>query len=143
MNVENQDAHVEAESRVNEPVTIVIFGASGDLTHRKLIPALYIAYVNKLLPENFSIVGFARRDYDDEIFRGMMDEAIRDHARIPAQEEPLKEFISRITYHKGDLTTIEAYQTMAEKLSDTARIPSTGCTTYRSNRTCSILQFSI
>ncbi|HEY5653239.1 MAG TPA: hypothetical protein VIR63_02585, partial [Pontiella sp.] len=59
------------ESRVTDPVTIVIFGASGDLTHRKLIPALYIAYAQKLLPEKFTIVGFARRDYDAEMFRGM------------------------------------------------------------------------
>ena len=47
-------------NQVNEPVTIVIFGASGDLTQRKLIPALFSAYQKKLLPEEFSIMGFAR-----------------------------------------------------------------------------------
>src|ERR1700691_4405192 len=52
-----------------EPCGIIIFGASGDLTHRKLMPALYDLYHAKLLPENFFIVGSARTRWNDKIFR--------------------------------------------------------------------------
>lgn len=111
------------ETRVNDPVTIVIFGASGDLTHRKLIPALYIAYAQNLLPDKFTIVGFARRDYDDDIFRGMMDEAIREFSRLDVDEEKLATFIQHIRYHKGDISAADAYTDLKEKFSDTATYP--------------------
>jgi glucose-6-phosphate 1-dehydrogenase len=55
--------------KVSEPCGIIIFGASGDLTHRKLMPALYDLYHAKLLPENFFIVGSARTRWNDKIFR--------------------------------------------------------------------------
>jgi glucose-6-phosphate 1-dehydrogenase len=58
-----------------QPCIIVIFGASGDLTRRELIPSLYSLNCLNLLPENFAIVGFARRDYSDESFRSEMKNA--------------------------------------------------------------------
>ena len=112
-----------AESRIQDPVTIVIFGASGDLTHRKLIPALYVAFVQDLLPEQFAIIGFARRDYDDEIFRDMLAESIRQFSRIPAEEEAVVRFVGHIHYHKGDLSTPEAYAALKERLLDTGTFP--------------------
>ena len=80
-----------SEQQICDPVTIVIFGASGDLTHRKLIPALYAAYQQKLLPEHFSIIGFARRDYNSELFRSMMSESVNKFSRLNVDEEILKE----------------------------------------------------
>ncbi|MEA2069319.1 MAG: glucose-6-phosphate dehydrogenase [Verrucomicrobiota bacterium] len=111
------------ESRVNDPVTIVIFGASGDLTHRKLIPALYIAYAQDLLPENFTIVGFARRDYDDGTFRGMMADSIKEFSRMPADGKTVARFVEHIRYHKGDLSTPEAYSGLNEKFQDLETYP--------------------
>lgn len=55
--------------RTPEPCTVVIFGATGDLTHRKLVPALYNLQRERLLPPGFSVVGFARRDWSDDFFR--------------------------------------------------------------------------
>src|SRR5439155_27348045 len=55
--------------RVIEPCSIVIFGASGDLTSRKLIPALYHLFVDKQLPSPVRIIGFARREKSDEVWR--------------------------------------------------------------------------
>ena len=52
-----------------EPCVMVIFGATGDLTHRKLLPALYNLALEHPLPAGFSVVGFARRPYNDDIFR--------------------------------------------------------------------------
>ncbi|MBV8078076.1 MAG: glucose-6-phosphate dehydrogenase, partial [Planctomycetaceae bacterium] len=56
-------------ARVPEPCAVVLFGASGDLTHRKLGPALYHLGAGGNLPPDFAIVGFARRDWTDETFR--------------------------------------------------------------------------
>ncbi len=111
------------ESRVSEPVTIVIFGASGDLTHRKLIPALYISYAQGLLPERFTIVGFARRDYDDAVFRGMLADSIKEFSRVSADDETVARFVEHIRYHKGDISTPEAYLALKEKLTDTETYP--------------------
>lgn len=111
------------ESRVNDPVTIVIFGASGDLTHRKLIPALYIAYAQGLLPERFTIVGFARRDYDDEIFRGMLADSVKEFSRLPADDRTVADFVRHIRYHKGDISTIGAYEDLRKKFEDVETYP--------------------
>jgi glucose-6-phosphate 1-dehydrogenase len=111
------------DSRVQDPVTIVIFGASGDLTHRKLIPALFMAYAQNLLPENFTIVGFARRDYDDENFQGMMAEAVKEFSRIPTDDDTVQRFVGHIRYHKGDISTPSAYEELKEKFKDTVAYP--------------------
>ncbi|WP_372796763.1 glucose-6-phosphate dehydrogenase [Pontiella sp.] len=111
------------ETRVNDPVTIVIFGASGDLTHRKLIPALYISYAQNLLPDRFTIVGFARRDYDDEIFRSMMADSIREFSRLPTDDETIGRFVQHLHYHKGDISSEEAYTELKGKFEDTETYP--------------------
>jgi hypothetical protein len=63
--------------RKGAPCIIVIFGASGDLTKRKLIPAIYHLAVEKLLPKNFGLVGFARADMDSEKFRAQIDAELK------------------------------------------------------------------
>lgn len=114
---------IVGESRVRDPVTIVIFGASGDLTHRKLMPALYIAYAQGLLPTTFGIVGFARRDYDEGLFRNMMTDSIKEFSRIPPDEETLIRFAEHIHYHKGDISSPEAYGELKEKFKDAETYP--------------------
>jgi len=114
---------IAGERRVDDPVTIVIFGASGDLTHRKLIPALYIAYAQDLLPSTFTIVGFARRDYDDATFRGMMAVSIKKFSRIPVDEETVARFVEQIRYHKGDISSPGAYAELKEKFRDVEAYP--------------------
>jgi glucose-6-phosphate 1-dehydrogenase len=111
------------ESRVNDPVTIVIFGASGDLTHRKLIPALYIAYAQNLLPETFAIVGLARRDYDDQSFRDLLAASIKEFSRLPVDGETVDRFVQHIRYHKGDIATPEAYAGLKERFQDLEAYP--------------------
>ena len=61
---------------------IVIFGATGDLTHRKLIPALYNLYINNELPESFKIIGFARRDKNDYLWRSELEQSNKDLSLI-------------------------------------------------------------
>jgi glucose-6-phosphate 1-dehydrogenase len=68
----------------NQSATIVIFGASGDLTRRKLMPALYNRYCKERLPEQFHIVGFARTRWDSQQFQEEMEQAVVDYAQLDA-----------------------------------------------------------
>src|SRR5205814_8840473 len=70
-----------------EPCVIVIFGASGDLTSRKLMPALYALAFRGLLPEHFAVVGAARTEESDDEFRERMKEAVQQHARDQFRQE--------------------------------------------------------
>jgi len=70
-----------------DPCILVIFGASGDLTAKKLMPALYALAVRRLLPEKFGIVGAARSEESDDDFRERMKQAVKDHARDPFSDE--------------------------------------------------------
>ena len=70
-----------------EPCAVVIFGASGDLTKRKLIPALYALAFRKLLPEEFAIVGVARSPSSSAQFAAAMKKAVKQFARDPFRQE--------------------------------------------------------
>src|SRR3989442_14195242 len=70
--------------RAPEPCALVIFGATGDLTHRKLVPALYNLAHEGQLPTGFAIVGFARRPKTNEEFRAELKEGVEQHSRFGA-----------------------------------------------------------
>ena len=67
------------------PTIVVIFGASGDLTARKLVPAIFNLGVDNLLPGEFHLIGFGRKPIEDEQFREIMDEAIGEHSQASGQ----------------------------------------------------------
>lgn len=110
-------------SRVRDALTITIFGASGDLTQRKLIPALYAMYVQGFLPPEFAVVGFARRPWTDDAFRQLMAEGIRTFGRIPVQDDVLRSFCARLHYHEGDIESAASYDGLQKKLYDLRRFP--------------------
>lgn len=85
-------------------VTLVIFGASGDLTSRKLIPALYQLYRQRRLPETITIVGFARRLYTDADFHAVLTAAVQ-----PDDAAQWEAFLARVRYVIGDLSTADDY----------------------------------
>ncbi|MCU1278724.1 MAG: zwf, partial [bacterium] len=85
--------------RIPAPTTMVIFGASGDLTKRKLVPALYSLARDRLLPPMFNVVGVARRPIGDDAFRTAMREATDKYARRRPVEDALwKSFSDGIFY---------------------------------------------
>jgi glucose-6-phosphate 1-dehydrogenase len=107
----------EGDRRNVEPCTIVIFGASGDLTARKLIPALYHLYCGGQLPDPVRIVGVARREKTDESWRAELREALGKFSRSNNVDEQVwREFESLISYTRGDLTDPEAYQALKRQL---------------------------
>src|SRR5918992_197016 len=90
--------------RAAEPCVLTIFGASGDLTQRKLIPALYALAVRSLLPAQFGVVGVARTPMNDEEFRERMRQAVLDHARDEFQQEVWDELSEGFRYVQTDFT---------------------------------------
>ncbi len=109
--------------KVEEPVTFVIFGASGDLTRRKLMPALYTLFREGALPGAFTIIGFARRDYEGEKFCELIAAALREYSRLPVDDESLKAFCTHLIYHRGDLSDPEAYRSLREKFEGDHALP--------------------
>ena len=94
---------------MNSSPTIIIFGASGDLTNRKLIPALYSAYRKKRLPEGTRIVGFARRPWSDDDFRNLLLESTREF-RSDFQPKVWAKLAPMISYFQGDLDKVDSYK---------------------------------
>jgi glucose-6-phosphate 1-dehydrogenase len=100
-----------------DPCSIVLFGASGDLTRRKLLPALYNLGRDGLLPSKLAIVGFARRPKGDGEFREEMLEAVRDNARLYDESDPLwDEFARSIFYHSAAFEELEGFRSLSESL---------------------------
>ena len=100
-----------------EPCTLVIFGASGDLTERKLMPALYSLAFRQLLPERFAIVGAARTPGTDESFREAMKEAVEHHARDEFRQDVWDELSAGMRYIQLD----EAEHSLGESLASMLR----------------------
>jgi glucose-6-phosphate 1-dehydrogenase len=88
--------------RKPDPCVLVIFGASGDLTHKKLMPALYSLMVRRLLPPRFAIVGVSRSEGDDDSFRKDMQEAVRKYARDEFRQEVWDELAQSMHYVATD-----------------------------------------
>jgi glucose-6-phosphate 1-dehydrogenase len=95
------------------PCTLVIFGASGDLTRRKLIPALFHLFSEKQLPNPFRIIGFARRDKTDTSWREELFANLEQFSRTkPVDKETWTAFARNISYHRGDLTDGSSYRAL-------------------------------
>ena len=103
--------------RMAEPCTMVICGATGDLTERKLGPALYNTLLGGFLPPEFTVVGFARRELTDEQFRDHLLQGINTHSRNkPAKPAIWESFARGIEYHRGDFDDPAAYVELARRL---------------------------
>lgn len=97
-------------ARFMDPCILVIFGATGDLTARKLLPALYNLLLSGQLPSQFACVGFARRPKTHEEFRSEMKEALQKYSRtLPIDETVWEHFKDNIYYHQSEFHDIEGY----------------------------------
>ena len=99
-----------------DPCAVVIFGASGDLTQRKLFPALHNLQAEGTIPEQTSVVGTARTEYSDEEFAASMRKAIEEHSRLDVTETSWKSFSHDIGYVAGDVTEPETFRRLRERL---------------------------
>jgi glucose-6-phosphate 1-dehydrogenase len=100
-----------------EPCSIIIFGASGDLTARKLIPAFYHLCKNKQMPADFRIVGFARREKTDASWRSELRSALDQFSRTkPVEDNVWVQFAQNLHYCQGDLGAAAGYESLEKKL---------------------------
>lgn len=98
------------QDRVPDPQILVIFGASGDLTQRKLVPALYQMRLERKLPPEITIVGVARRDWEHDYFREQMRIGVEEYGGGLQSEEAWKEFAQGLFYCSGNTDQTESYQ---------------------------------
>ena len=97
--------------------TLVIFGASGDLAKRKLVPALWSMFQGRVLPEPFAVIGVARSEMTNEQFRARMREAIAEFARVqPPTQRVWDRFAQALFYYTGDPANPDLYSGLREYL---------------------------
>jgi len=96
---------------------LIIFGASGDLTYRKLVPAVFDLFAQRLLPEKFAVLGVSRTDFSDDGFRDKMKEGILAFANFgKEQKEQIDEFLTRIFYQALNTFEAEEYSKLKNRL---------------------------
>ena len=106
-----------APGRVPEPCVLAIFGASGDLTRRKLVPAIWHLQQQSRLPESFALLGLGRRDMDDDAFRAQMRDGIREFVgEVDFVEVVVQVAGVRLEERAGDFFRVLGGQDLVAKL---------------------------
>lgn len=109
---------VQEQMRVSSPALMVIFGASGDLAKRKLLPAIYNLSQQRLLPENFVILGYARSELSDDEFRERARSGVLAHADVELQKAAWEAFAPRLYYISGGYDEAEGFQRLRERMEE-------------------------
>ena len=100
----------------SETTTVVIFGATGDLTRRKLLPALFQLWCKGRLPHSFRIVGFARREFSDDKFRDLMRDGVGEFGDLAVRTDEWADFARNVFYVRGELDNPDAYIALKTRL---------------------------
>ncbi len=100
----------------NTPTTLVLFGATGDLVARKMLPALYHLHRRGLLPDHFRVVGVARRPFTDQTFRELARQALNEHLSSTPNPRTLASFLQRLNYQQTQLTEANDYILLKQRL---------------------------
>ena len=108
--------HGLSKHRGAPPTVVVIFGASGDLTARKLIPAVYNLGVDNLLPTDFHLVGYGRKEIPDDEFRGLAKDAIKEFSRRELDDESWGRISANTTYVAGGYDDLQAFERLASHI---------------------------
>lgn len=98
------------------PTILVIYGATGDLVAKKIVPALFHLHEKGRLPTVFRVIGFARRDIPQDVFRAQMADIVRAHTGNEVDEDVLDTFLDFFSYHRGNFQEADAYRELAKTL---------------------------
>jgi glucose-6-phosphate 1-dehydrogenase len=98
------------------PFTLLIFGGAGDLSQRKLIPSLFHLFLQKELPDTFSILGFDRLDLDDDGYRIIMEKAVRRAGQAPFDKDRWDRFAARLFYFRGSFENDGDFERLRNRL---------------------------
>jgi len=104
--------------RIAGPCGVVIFGVTGDLARKKLMPAIYDLANRGLLPPSFALVGFARRDWADQDFAKEVHDAVREHARTEFREDVWNQLSKGFRFVAGEFTDDAAFDQLAATLAE-------------------------
>jgi glucose-6-phosphate 1-dehydrogenase len=109
--------------RIPEPCVMVVFGATGDLAHRKILPAVYNLRRAGLLPQESAVLGFSRRPYSDSTYRSEMRQAVEKFSRNPVEPALWDDFASGIYYQAGNFGSVDDFRNLADRIEqiDSAR----------------------
>ena len=102
--------------KVPDPHVVVLFGATGDLSHRKIFPALAQLWRTNLLPAEWGLLAVGRRPYDDATFREDVAGSLHANCRIQLEPEMERHFLERISYHRGDFGDDATFDSLSERL---------------------------
>ncbi|WP_344013658.1 glucose-6-phosphate dehydrogenase, partial [Streptomyces thermospinosisporus] len=112
--------------RIAGPSGLVIFGVTGDLSRRKLMPAVYDLANRGLLPPGFALVGFARRDWEDQDFANEVHDAVKENARTPFREEVWHQLSEGMRFIPGDFDDDSAFKQLRSSMEELDRTQGTG-----------------
>ncbi|MDH6227534.1 MULTISPECIES: glucose-6-phosphate dehydrogenase [Streptomyces] len=112
--------------RIAGPSGLVIFGVTGDLSRKKLMPAVYDLANRGLLPPGFSLVGFARREWADEDFAQVVHDAVKEHARTPFREEVWQQLAQGMRFVQGSFDDDESFASLRSTIEELDRAQGTG-----------------
>ncbi|TXK17592.1 glucose-6-phosphate dehydrogenase [Homoserinibacter sp. GY 40078] len=105
-------------NRIAGPSSLIIFGVTGDLSRKKLMPAVYDLANRGLLPPGFALVGFARRDWEDQDFEKVVHDAVKQYARTPFDEDVWRQLKQGIRFVQGEFDDDEAFDRLTSTLAE-------------------------
>ncbi|HWU30103.1 MAG TPA: glucose-6-phosphate dehydrogenase, partial [Microbacterium sp.] len=108
-------------NRIAGPSSLIIFGVTGDLSRKKLMPAVYDLANRGLLPPGFALVGFARRDWADEDFEKVVYDAVKEYARTPFDDEVWQQLAQGIRFVSGEFDDDDAFRRLKETVAQLDR----------------------
>ena len=112
--------------RIAGPCGMVLFGVTGDLSRKKIMPAIYDLANRGLLPPGFSLVGFARRDWEDQDFAQIVHDAVKEHARTPFREEVWKQLSEGFRFVPGNFDDDQAFEQLRRTVEELDQLRGTG-----------------
>jgi len=108
-------------NRIAGPSGLVIFGVTGDLSRKKLMPAVYDLANRGLLPPGFALLGFARRDWADRDFERVVHDAVKEYSRTPFNEDVWKQLAAGIRFVSGEFDDDDAFARLSETIAELDR----------------------
>ena len=108
-------------NRIAGPSALIIFGVTGDLSRKKLMPAVYDLANRGLLPPGFGLVGFARRDWADQDFASVVHDAVKQYARTPFDEDVWAQLALGIRFVQGEFNDDAAFDRLKQTLTELDR----------------------